>query len=93
MCVLRGKKNEKNCTDLLRAERQHLKANCILIRLSCVEALQLLQKQLCARAKMLAVLLGQETQGFLPLRSFHHEVAFHLTVGRVQYLLREILEP
>lgn len=69
MCF-EGEKNEKNCTDLLRAERQCLKANCIVIHLSCEEATQvMLEKQPCARAKMLAVLLGQETQGFLPLRS------------------------
>lgn len=64
--VLR-RKNKKNYTDLLRAERQHLKANCIIIHLSCEEAfLVTLQKQPCARAKTSAVLLGQENRGCLP---------------------------
>lgn len=92
MCFER--KNKKNGTDLLRAERQHLKANCIVIHLSCKEAILVtLEKWLCARAKMLAVLLGQKTQGCLHLGSFHHEAAFHHTVDGLQYLLREILEP
>lgn len=93
-CMCFERKNKKNGTDLLRAERQHLKANCIAIPLSCKEAiLVILEKWLCACAEMLAVLSDQETQGCLPLGSFPHEAAFHLTVGRVQYLLRELLKP
>jgi len=92
MCFER--KKTKNSADLLRAQRQDLKANCIVIHLSCGEAILVtLEKRLCARAKLLAVLLGQETEWCLPLGSFHREAAFCLTVGRVQYLLREILDP
>lgn len=90
---LRGK-NEKSCTDFLRAERKHLNTIKIAIDLNCEEAvLGILEKPSCAHTRISAVLLGQERPGCLPLRSFHHEAAFYLTAGRVQYLFWEILEP
>lgn len=87
-------KSHKKCTDLLGAERQHLKASCIVIQLSCEDViLATLETRPCARAEMFSVLLGQETPGFLRLGSCQHEAAFHLTAGAFQELLREILEP
>lgn len=83
---LRGK-NKKNCTDLLRAGRKHLNTIRIVIDLHCEEAvLGTLEKPSRAHTRILALLLGQEWPGFLPLRSFHHEAAFYLTAGRGQYL-------